>query len=126
MEQEFNILENKTIGRNLYNFRKIRDKKASEVAEFIGMNEATYTRYERGEGKITIELVQKVAEFLKVDPLKIIATHAGHIVENITNSPFAINGTVSTSTVEQHILISKLVENVMAMNERIIALLEKK
>jgi transcriptional regulator with XRE-family HTH domain len=126
MESEFTMLENKTIGRNIYKFRKIREKKAFEVADYIGISEPAYTKYERGESKITIELIQKVAEFLQVDPLQIIASQPGHIIENVTNSPFAIHGTVTTTNEEQTQLITKLVENVMAMNEKIIALLEKK
>jgi hypothetical protein len=44
MEQEFSVLENKTIGRNLYKFRKVREKKASEVADYVGISESAYTK----------------------------------------------------------------------------------
>jgi DNA-binding XRE family transcriptional regulator len=44
----FTVLENKSIGRNLSTFRKLRDKKALEVADYLGIKEATYTKYERG------------------------------------------------------------------------------
>lgn len=126
MEQDFTVLENKTIGRNLYKFRKIREKKAFDVADYIGISEAAYTKYERGESKITIDLVQKAAEFLEVDPLQIIASQPGHIIENVSNSPFAIQGTVNATNEEQTKLITKLIENVIAMNEKVMALLEKK
>lgn len=128
MEQGFTVLENKTIGRNLYKFRKIREKKAVEVAKYIGLSEAAYTKYERGESKITINIIQQVAEFLKVDPLQIIASQPGHIFENLTNSPIAIqdHSTFQTTNEEQTKLITSLVENVMAMNKKIMELLEKK
>jgi transcriptional regulator with XRE-family HTH domain len=69
-EQEFTVLENKIIGHNMALYRKIRGMKAFEVAEGLGLKEASYTRYERGEGAITVDLIQKVAEILKVYPLK--------------------------------------------------------
>lgn len=59
----FTVLENKAIGRNFFRFRKVKDIKAKEVATYLGMQEPTYTKYERGESKITIELIQKIAEF---------------------------------------------------------------
>src|ERR1043165_421384 len=89
MEPIFTVLENKTIGRNLYKFRKIKEKKASEVADYIGISEAAYTKYERGETQITVDIIQKVAECLKVDPISIIANTPGNFVEN-TNSPNSI------------------------------------
>jgi Helix-turn-helix. len=126
-ENQFTVLENKTIGRNLARFRKFREKKALEVAEHLGLSEAAYTKYERGESKITIEIIQGVAEFLKVDPLQLVAANSGHVVENntMTNSPFALDGTVTTINEEQTALITKLVENVIAMNEKIMKLLER-
>src|SRR5260221_14546607 len=92
MEQEFTVLENKTIGRNMYKFRKVKDKKASDVADYSGISESAYTKYERGESQITIDIIQKVAEYLKVDPLNIIAASPRNFVENGNNSPIAING----------------------------------
>src|SRR5690606_37147758 len=88
-ENQFNVLENKTIGRNLARFRKFRDKKALEVAEYLGMKEPTYSKYERGESKITVEIIQGVAEFLQVDPLQLVAANSGHVVEN-SNSPHSV------------------------------------
>jgi transcriptional regulator with XRE-family HTH domain len=126
MEQEFTVLENKTIGRNLYKFRKIREKKATEIADHIGISEAAYTKYERGESKITIDIIQKVAEYLKVDPIQILTSQPGHIVENVHNSPFAIHGTVTATDEKQTALIMKLIETQITMNERLMALLEKK
>ncbi len=128
MQKDFTVLENKTIGKNLYKFRKIREKKALEVAKYVGISEPAYTKYERGESKITIDIIQKVAEFLQVDPLQIVASQPGHIFENITNSPIAIqdHSTFQTTDEKQTKLIVQLVENVMSMNEKIMQLLKKK
>jgi len=125
----FTVLENKTIGRNLYRLRKIRDKKAGEVAKHVGMGEAAYTKYERGESKITIELIQKVAEFFKIDPLQLLSTATSNFVDNVTNSQVLLSSnfhTFQTYNQEQNQMMIKLMESVISMNEKITALLEKK
>lgn len=127
-ESNFTILENKNIGRNLATFRKLRDRKALEVADHLGIKEATYTKYERGESKITIELVQKVAEFLNVDPLQIVATQPGYVIENLTNSPFSFVGNVKANYADknQTEVMMKMMETMMQMNEAIRKILEDK
>ncbi|MDO9553262.1 helix-turn-helix domain-containing protein [Rhodonellum sp.] len=122
----FTVLENKNIGRNLSTFRKLRDRKAMEVAEHLGIKEATYTKYERGESKITIDLIQKVAEFLNVDPLQIVTANPGYIIENLTNSPFSITGNVKTNFADKNQVevMMKMMETMMQMNETIKRILE--
>jgi transcriptional regulator with XRE-family HTH domain len=61
------------VGRNRYLQRKKEDKKAIEVADYLGLSESAYTKYERGESKITIDIIQKVAEFYHIDPLSFLA-----------------------------------------------------
>lgn len=123
----FTVLENKAIGRNISRIRRYKEKKAFEVAEYIGIGEAAYTKYERGESKITIDLIQKVSEFLKIDPFSLINCSDGHILENITNSPIAIqtNSTFSTSNESQNQAILALVQNVIEINNKILILFEK-
>lgn len=125
---EFTVLENKNIGRNFSAFRKLRDKKALEVADYLGMSEANYTKYERGENKITIDLVQKVAEFLKVDPLQIVSSQPGHVIEHLTNSPVSINSSNNTHIIndKQTEVMMKMMETMMQMNEAIKKILEDK
>ena len=133
MEQEFTVLENKTIGRNLYKFRKVKEKKASEVADYIGISEAAYTKYERGETQITVDIIQKVAECLKVDPISIIANTPVNFVEN-TNSPnsivsgnsSSIGGDANYTDQKQTALITRLIEAQIALTEKVMALVEKK
>ncbi|WP_439490605.1 helix-turn-helix domain-containing protein [Algoriphagus sp.] len=127
-ESDFTVLENKTIGRNFYMYRKLTDTKALEVAEFLGIKEATYTKYERGESKITVDMVQKVSEFFKVDPLQLISTQPGHMIENLTNSPFSISGNVRTNYADknQTEVMMKMMETMMQMNEAIKKILEGK
>ncbi|MFC4875032.1 helix-turn-helix domain-containing protein [Negadavirga shengliensis] len=127
-ESGFTVLENKNIGRNLATFRKLRDKKALEVAEYLGVKEATYTKYERGESKITIELIQKVAEFLKVDPLQIVSAHPGHVIEHLTSSNVAIqtNSTFQTYSEKQQDMMLQLISEVLELNKALKKVLEGK
>jgi transcriptional regulator with XRE-family HTH domain len=118
--ENFTVLENKTIGRNFYRIRKIREKKAFDVAKYAGMGVAAYTKYERGESKITIDLVQKVAEFYKIDPLQLLTPTTGNFFENVTNSPIFSNfHTLQTYNLEQNQMMLKLMDSVLTLNERI-------
>ncbi len=129
MEQEFTVLENKAIGRNISMYRKIRGIKAADIAEQLGMKEAAYTKHERGETNITVEFVQKVAEVLKVDPLILLAVHPGSMIESGNNSPNSIIAlhahNCQTTNDEQTKLMLKLMENVASISDRLIALLDK-
>lgn len=128
MEQEFTKLENKRIGKNFLNFRRIREKKASEVAEHLGISEAAYTKYERGESQITVKLIQSVAEFLNVDPLQIISSSPSTFFENVHNSSILNNSNFHTfhiTTDEQMKVMLRLMESITTMNEKLIKLLDK-
>ena len=126
MDQEFSVLDNKIVGRNMYITRKIKDKKAAEVADYLGISESAYTKYERGESQITVEIIQKVAESLKVDPMHIIASSHGDFIEIGNNSPAAGKNTNNALDENQTALLTKLIETQIAMTEKIMALLEKK
>lgn len=126
MESDFTVLENTRIGKNILNFRRIRERKASEVARHMGISEAAYTKYERGESQITIAFLQKVSEFLEVDPLQIISASPSNFFENVHNSPILSNfHTFQTVNEEQTMLMIKLMENVISLNQRVISLLDK-
>lgn len=130
-ENGFTVLENKTIGRNMALYRKIRGIKALEVAEGLGLKEASYTRYERGEAAITVDIVQKVAEILKVDPLTLLSVQPSTFIEigqgNGNNSPIGIHGYYNHQTMndEQTQLLLKLMENMMSLSQKLIELLDR-
>jgi transcriptional regulator with XRE-family HTH domain len=126
-EHEFTVLENRAIGRNIALYRKIRGMKAFEVAEGLGLKEASYTRYERGEAAITVGIVQKVAEILKIDPLMLLSVSPGSFLESGNNSPGAIvgNNNVQSMNTEQFKLMLKLMENMTTISQKMIELLEK-
>lgn len=131
-------LNNKAVGRNLAKFRMLRDMKASDLADRIGMKEAAYTKYERGESKVTIDLVQKVASALNVDPISILATSPENFVETFTVSAAAlgagvgnqndidIKGDYNAVDKQQQELVMKLIEKQHELTEKLIELLGKK
>jgi transcriptional regulator with XRE-family HTH domain len=130
-ENGFTVLENKTIGRNMALYRKIRGMKAFEIAEGLGLKEASYTRYERGEAAITVDIVQKVAEALKVDPLMLLSVSPSTFIEigqsNGNNSPVGIHGYYNHQTTndEQVQTMLKLMENVISISQKLIEFLDK-
>jgi transcriptional regulator with XRE-family HTH domain len=129
-ENQFTVLENKTIGRNIAMYRKIRGVKATQVAEKLGLKESAYTRYERGEVAITVEMVQRVAELLKVDPLNLLTTPAGSFIESGNNSPNAIVALNATNchimSEQQTELLLKLMESITDLSKKIMVMLDKK
>lgn len=121
-------LDNLVIGRNIAKYRILKDRKAHDVADKLGMKEATYTKYERGETAITIDFVQKVATVLDINPLHILANTPGSFVENIQNSAIAIqeHSTFQTVNEQQTQMMIKLMENMVTLSDRLIKLLEEK
>ncbi len=129
-ETHFTVLENKTIGRNISLYRKIKGIKAMEVAEKLGLKEAAYTRYERGEASINVNMVQQIAELLHVDPLHLLAVDPGSFIEsgnNSTNTVLAMNSSNwQTVSEEQMKMTLRLIESVTQLNEKLLGMLEKK
>ena len=52
--------------RRLKDLREDHDLKQSEVAEFLGIQQTVYSRYERGFQNIPLEYLIKLAELYKV------------------------------------------------------------
>jgi transcriptional regulator with XRE-family HTH domain len=120
--------ENIAIGKNIARFRRLKEKKAFDVAQQLGMTEANYTKYERGETAITIDFIKRVADILEIEPLKMISSTPNNIIQQVTNSPIAIqeNSTFQTVNEKQTEMMIQLMESVVKLNERIVVLQEKK
>jgi transcriptional regulator with XRE-family HTH domain len=117
---KFTILDNQTVGLNLSLFRKLRQKKAYEVALHVGLTEAAYTKYERGETKITIDIIQNISEFLKVDPLHILVSNPEKLLENIYQSPTIPSLKLNSSHMEdQNKALHQLLQSILTLNESI-------
>lgn len=62
-------MDTKLLGLNIKNVRITRNKTISEVAEAIGINKATISRYERGEiARPKLPVIESIARYLNVDP----------------------------------------------------------
>ena len=128
----FTLQENEVIGRNISMFRRLQSIKALDMASRMDMKLGAYSKYERGETRITIEFVKKAAEVLKIDPLKLVAVPTQNFVQTICDSPNSPSpssvyggGAINNSDPKQTEMVIKLIENVMQVNERILKLLEK-
>lgn len=120
-------LDNKKIGHKIYIQRKIAGLKAFDVAEQLDIREAAYTKYERGETKITIDFVKKISEIFKIDPLLLLSSNDVNYFDNIHNSPILSTFHTYQSTNEkQNEAILALIENVIEMNKNIMQLLNDK
>lgn len=130
-ELEFTTFENKAIGRNIAMYRKVRGMKALEVAEGLGLKENSYTRYERGEAAITVDIIRKIAEILNIDPLVLVSTKPGTIID-AANSPYAnvfagTNNHQNYQTYnEKHFeMMAKLTENLLSVSQELLNFLKK-
>lgn len=127
--EQFTILENKKIGRNIALYRRLKDKKALEVAEHIGISEHAYSKYERGEVRINVDFVQKVAEFLQLDPLRLLSeSPVAYIENNGSNSPTSYsNGDIYYHGTDKEVVSTmlKLIENMMILSQKLIEQMDK-
>ncbi|MBB5437731.1 transcriptional regulator with XRE-family HTH domain [Pedobacter sp. AK017] len=124
LDVEFTKLENKVIGRNISMYRKIREIKAFNIAEQLGLKEAAYSKYERGETAITVDFVQKVAQIINIDPIQMMTVSPGHMI----NPSMAIqtDSSFRSRDEKQNEAILTLINSQIEMNKKIMELLEKK
>ncbi|MCS3556790.1 MULTISPECIES: helix-turn-helix domain-containing protein [unclassified Sphingobacterium] len=121
-------LDNKKIGHKIYIQRKIAGLKAFDVAEQLDIKEAAYTKYERGETKITVDFIKKVADILKIDPLLLLSSPPDAFYSQITNSTILNASNFHNfhgNSEKQNESILLLIDNVIKLNDRMMTLLEK-
>jgi transcriptional regulator with XRE-family HTH domain len=121
--------DSKTVGQNISRLRKLNDIKAATLAMQIGMKEAAYTKYERGETAITLEFVQRVAEVLKINPAWLLTSNFNDAFYNIQELPISIKDQTHIpeggQTVQEEKLNQQL-ESIVEMSKTLVAILEKK
>ena len=120
-------LNNKLIGQSIAKLRNHREIKAAEVANFLHLSVAAYTKYERGETAINIHFLNGVGEFFNINPMYFLQNSPETIIENVhDNSNLAINNS-SVTTVDDK-LLTTLTAQITCKDvqiERLSALLEK-
>jgi hypothetical protein len=85
-----------------------------------------YTKYERGESKVTIDLVQKVATALEVDPISILAAAPDNSIETISNNSNSAVGNVVEIKGDFNSVDKQQQELIVKLMEKLIDLLAKK
>ncbi|WP_291860605.1 helix-turn-helix transcriptional regulator [Marinilabilia sp.] len=121
----FSILDNQQIGENIARHRKQREIDAAQIAAHIGVSEEIYLKYETGELDLSVQVIQKVGEMLKVDPLVLLSSRPGHFIGGIHHSPFGgignyVGGNFQMQDEQQTQLTMKLMENMLKLSERMI------
>jgi transcriptional regulator with XRE-family HTH domain len=104
--------------------RKIRDKRKisqQEVADQLGVAQATYWNWENDESHFKLDHLPKLAEILQVDPADLLPEGAVvRIFNNTDNKGNSVNGNEFVK-IDGHILNEKLVKSL----EETIALLKE-
>jgi transcriptional regulator with XRE-family HTH domain len=54
------------IGLRAYNMRQGLSKKQSEISDILGISQATYSRFETGQGELPLSKVIKLCDYLGV------------------------------------------------------------
>lgn len=76
-----------TVGENIRRTRKDRGFTAQELSERVGVSRQTVTRYETGEIKVSLEMVQKIAGVLGVLPTDLLGIPRDEASENAVPVP---------------------------------------
>lgn len=63
---------NVAVGERIRYYRKSLGISIVKLAEQLNMSKSIISRYERGEVSITLELLQKISEALKIDPFQLL------------------------------------------------------
>lgn len=79
-------IDNKDVGNNLALWRKFRGIKADNMSSEMGMSEPNYLKYERGEHHITIMVLQKAANILKISPVVIMTKEPSVFLDQLMNT----------------------------------------
>ncbi|MFN7911835.1 MAG: helix-turn-helix domain-containing protein [Bacteroidota bacterium] len=104
------------IGSNIKKIRELKNFNQNYVATALGISQKSYSNIEKSKNKITIELIQKIAEVLNVSFSKIVELNTEVILNNY-NQKGGI-GQINTSSNQ-----NAMADNTMELFEKI--LLEK-
>lgn len=70
------------VGKNLQLIREINNYTQSYVAEYIGVNQKTYSTMEKAENNISVEILLKLTELYQISLAKILELNAEAILNN--------------------------------------------
>lgn len=65
------------VGRNLRHIRLERGYSQEAFADYMGVHRTYMGAVERGERNLTLQTLERIADFLKVDPLELLTETGG-------------------------------------------------
>jgi transcriptional regulator with XRE-family HTH domain len=65
----------RTLGKNLRAFREAEDLSQEAFAEVLGFHRTYMGALERGERNVSLRSVEKIAGWLKIEPLLLLSKH---------------------------------------------------
>ena len=114
------------IYENLRHYRSVNNKKQSEVAEVLGVDESTYGKIERGEIEITWSRIVKLAQFYGISAAQLTGDSPGHILSNISNSPIAMQfATQHMANEQQTQILIKLTDSLLQLQTQLFPIMQK-
>ena len=70
------------VGENIKNLRELKNYSQSAMAKMLYVSQKTYCNIEKAGNKVTIELIEKIAEILNVSLNKVLELNAEAILNN--------------------------------------------
>jgi transcriptional regulator with XRE-family HTH domain len=120
------LLDDRKIAENIRFYLKINGLKAFDVAEKLGMTESAYTRYERGEGELTIRLLRKIADTLCVNPFLLLSVSVKDCFKPGYDNKVPIPDiSFLTTNVDQTRMILSLIKKVDIICDATLKIIEK-
>lgn len=74
------------IARNIRLLRELHDYTQQYVADALDISQNTYSMIEKGETKLTVDRLGKLAELYQIDPMDILKMNEQTIIHNVTNN----------------------------------------
>ncbi len=84
-----------TVQEKIRSLRELNNWTQEEMAERMNLSQNGYARIERGESKLNLDKLQKIANIFQIDVTELINTDKGIInffIENNAHSPTHANG----------------------------------
>lgn len=122
-------LDHKRIGFEFYLHRQNSGLTTQETAQELEILKEDYENLEKGDGKFTLELIQKGAQLFKKDPLQFLSHTSSHNFSDIENSTILNTSTFHTFVgvnEKQNDAILTLINSVTEMNKKIFEMIEQK
>jgi transcriptional regulator with XRE-family HTH domain len=112
-------------GKNIRKIRELKGLSQENIAHEIGFSQANYSKLERGEIKLTTDVLQKIIEVLGVSLETLLSFDESYIFNHCQNCT-GNNGNYNISQNEKyHELFQSLLKSKDDQIERLLSIIEK-